>query len=158
MAHLSRLAAGPPTRMVACIGAPILTGDRTRAADLRERAEEAAQVLVNDARAWIAPARAAPETRRSPRHARVVRVQAAFDRGAVLVLAAGRGARWLSEFIHRGHSGAWERRDVVSRAERFPSEAPIRATGLHSSTCPSWAASVGVHFVQTRFLPPSFAR
>ena len=53
LAHLSRVAAGPPTRMVACIGAPIATGDRARAADLRDRTHAAVQELVKDARARV---------------------------------------------------------------------------------------------------------
>jgi 1-acyl-sn-glycerol-3-phosphate acyltransferase len=50
LAHLSRMAQAPRTRVAACVGAPIVVSDRARAADLRDRVHEAVQELVLEAR------------------------------------------------------------------------------------------------------------
>lgn len=50
LAHLSRMAGGPPTRVAICIGAPLPIGPRARAQQLRDAAHAAVQSLVADAR------------------------------------------------------------------------------------------------------------
>jgi 1-acyl-sn-glycerol-3-phosphate acyltransferase len=50
LAHLSRMAQAPSTRVAACVGAPIVIPDRARAADLRDRVHAAVQELVLEAR------------------------------------------------------------------------------------------------------------
>lgn len=49
-AHLARMAGGPPTRVVVCIGAPVSIGPRARAQELRDAARAAVQARVNEAR------------------------------------------------------------------------------------------------------------
>ena len=51
-AHLSRMAAAPPSRVALCIGEPIPVS-RTRASDLRDAAHTEVQRLVRDARALV---------------------------------------------------------------------------------------------------------
>lgn len=48
--HLSRMAMADPTRVVMSVGAPIVAGERVRAAKLREATQAAVQALVDDAR------------------------------------------------------------------------------------------------------------
>jgi 1-acyl-sn-glycerol-3-phosphate acyltransferase len=50
LAHLSRMAQAPATRVAACVGAPIAIPDRARAAELRDQVHEAVQELVLEAR------------------------------------------------------------------------------------------------------------
>ena len=50
-AHLARMSAAPPTRVVLHIGAPIAVAERARAADLRDRTHAEVQRLVDEARA-----------------------------------------------------------------------------------------------------------
>lgn len=53
LAHLSRMASAEPTRVVACVGAPIAVGEGTRAAALSEKTRERVQALVHEARAIV---------------------------------------------------------------------------------------------------------
>jgi 1-acyl-sn-glycerol-3-phosphate acyltransferase len=52
-AHLARMAAASPSRVVLCVGAPIDVPERARAAALRDRAHAEVQRLVRDARAHV---------------------------------------------------------------------------------------------------------
>ncbi len=50
LAHLSRMAGAPPTRVAVCIGAPLPISPRARSHELRDAAHAAVQELVSDAR------------------------------------------------------------------------------------------------------------
>jgi 1-acyl-sn-glycerol-3-phosphate acyltransferase len=50
LAHLSRMASAPATRVAACMGRPMAIGERARAAELRDRVRAAVQELVVEAR------------------------------------------------------------------------------------------------------------
>ena len=50
LAHLSRMAAAPATRVAVCVGTPIAIGERVRAGELRDRVRAAVQTLVVEAR------------------------------------------------------------------------------------------------------------
>jgi 1-acyl-sn-glycerol-3-phosphate acyltransferase len=52
-AHLWRMAAAEPSRVAMCVGDPIALAQDTRAGDLRDRAHEAVQELVREARAVV---------------------------------------------------------------------------------------------------------
>jgi hypothetical protein len=53
MQHLSRMAAAEPTRVAMHVGAAIEVAERARSAEVRDRAHEAVQRLVGEARAHV---------------------------------------------------------------------------------------------------------
>jgi 1-acyl-sn-glycerol-3-phosphate acyltransferase len=57
LAHLGRMAGADPTRVVACVGAPIAVADDARAATLASAARDGVQTLVHRARALVDAAR-----------------------------------------------------------------------------------------------------
>lgn len=52
-AHLSRMAAAPPSTVAMCVGTPILVGDNARSASLRDETHAAVQELVRAARVLV---------------------------------------------------------------------------------------------------------
>ena len=52
-AHLARMSAAAPTRVVMRVGTPIAVEERTRSARLRDHAHAAVQILVDEARARV---------------------------------------------------------------------------------------------------------
>jgi 1-acyl-sn-glycerol-3-phosphate acyltransferase len=52
-AHLARMAAAAPSRVTMCVGKPIRLGEKTRAAAIRDQAQEEVQRLVHEARRLV---------------------------------------------------------------------------------------------------------
>jgi 1-acyl-sn-glycerol-3-phosphate acyltransferase len=52
-AHLARMAAAEPSKMVMCTGAPIAVAEAARGAELRDRAHASVQKLVHEARRLV---------------------------------------------------------------------------------------------------------